>query len=554
VRRNLLLILGLALASAALSCASSARAATFSRGSIAPEFGIDALTRSLARERVGRDVFSNPYASVTISNVDLYDRFPYVEARHFQVVSDPRWNRLVYGEMGRSLGAFDGKATALGALSNPRGMAVDEQNRVFVADAGNDRIVVLRASTEFDHLDLEPQFAITGLSDPRDVAYSDGGTPFQYGDDYLYVADTGRNRVVAFAVSGSGARMVSTLGELGSGVGRFAGPMAITAGRADGVNTRDVYVADSHNRRIVHLRHSASGLEWVDDARDDADVVTSLDTDRWGNVYAAAPQQGVVCKFNSKLEPVATLRGEIARPKSFRVPFFNVHDHRDGSVQRLGQPNAISVADWSDRSGVGMWNLGVAIDGLGVVDGDPATVRFTLTDRASVQLEISDASNGRVVSRRAIGPLAAGVNQIPLASTDLAGAGSSSDLVLRVAATSSYSDGASDMAQVSFHLGGGGRVLPPSQPSLLGNWPNPTRTFTRISFLLPQASQGHVSLGVFDASGRRVRTFEHGFSPGLNEVSWDGTDDSGHPVRSGLYFYRLEVGESKFTRSVALVR
>ena len=55
-----------------------------------------------------RDLFANPYATVTIANVDVYDRFPYLETREFEVVSDTRWNRLVYGERGQSLSAYDG--------------------------------------------------------------------------------------------------------------------------------------------------------------------------------------------------------------------------------------------------------------------------------------------------------------------------------------------------------------------------------------------------------------------------------------------------------------
>ncbi len=549
MRRSILLVIGLTLATA-----NPLWAGTFTRAPIAPDLGLDALTRGVARERVGRDVFSNPYATVTISNVDIYDVFPYLETRHFQVVSDPRWNRLVFGELGRSLQAYDGSGTTLGALSGPRGMAVDEQNRVYVADADNDRIAVLQAVTEFDRIDLVALYAIDGLSGPYDVAYSDGGTPFQPGDDFLYVADTGKNRIVAFAVAGAGARKVSVLGDLGSGRDRFAGPMAITVGRADGRNTRDVYVADAHNRRIVQLRHERDDLHWVAEAPDAASLVTSLETDQWGNLYAAAPQQGVVRKFNAALEPVAELRGALARPRSIHVPFFNIHDHRDGSLMRVGQPNALSIDEWSDQSGVSLWSLGVGIDGLRVDGGNPPTAHFILTDRATVTLEITDASDGHLVARRSTSPLEAGAQTFPLGADDLRGVAAASDLILRVSAASSYSNGPSDMAQTRFQVDGGGSVLLPSQPVLLGNWPNPSRPSTRIDFVLPQTRGEKISLSVFDAAGRRVRSFGHSFSPGLNEVLWDGTDDNGHELKAGLYFYRLDVGTANFTRRMVMVR
>src|SRR5262249_32124535 len=156
-----------------------------------------------------------------------------------------------------------------------------------------------------------------------------------------------KNRVVAFALDGDGARLESAIGELGGGPGRFAGPMAVTAGRNEHGNTPDVYVADAHSRRIARLRLEAGSLRWGAEVHHDADLVTSLDADRWGNLYASAPRQGIR-KFNSDLVPVAELRAGLASPRGFHVPFFNVRDHRDGSVARVGQPNALSVESWSD--------------------------------------------------------------------------------------------------------------------------------------------------------------------------------------------------------------
>src|SRR6267378_1023137 len=170
VRRNILLLIVLAVATAA-----PVRAGTFAPKPIAPEYGVNTFNREVSRSRVGRDLFSTPYATVTISNVDVYDRFPYVESRHFQVVSDPHWNRLVFGELGQDLQAFDGAGSSVGRLSEPRGLAVDEQDRVYVADAGNNRVLVLQATTEFDQMKLVPLYSIDGLSGPYDVAYSDGG-------------------------------------------------------------------------------------------------------------------------------------------------------------------------------------------------------------------------------------------------------------------------------------------------------------------------------------------------------------------------------------------
>lgn len=542
MRRNILLVIGL------LAAAPPLHAGTFSSAPLSPEVGLDRLTRAVTRERVGRDLFANPYATVTISNVDVYDRFPYVESRNFQIVSDPRWNRLIGGEAGKSLVAWDGAGTTVGPLAEPRGMAVDEQNRLYVADAGNNRIVVLQVSTTFDRMELTPVGVIAGLSRPWDVAHSDAGTPFVPADDILYVADTGKNRIVCFALGGSAPRQIAAVGELGSGVGRFAGPMAIAVGRGAGASTPDVFVADAHNRRLVHLRQQGATLAWVGEAASQSNLVTSLDADQWGNLYAAAPLEGVVRKYTPALEPVASLSGDLARPRGFHVAFANVRDHRDGTVSRVGRPSAVSVENWSDQSGVRLWTLGLDVEGLAVSGEERPSAHFLLTDPAAVTVEVI-GQGGRALSRRTVGTLAAGMHAVPLEDSDLAGV--SGDLRLRVTAVSSYSGGATQSAEAGFHLDGLGAALP-SRAALLGNWPNPVAATTRIAFVLPQAA-AKTSLAVFDAAGRRVRTFPNAFVPGRNEVSWDATDDAGRAVGSGLYFIRLEHGAARVSRSMVVV-
>jgi hypothetical protein len=126
------------------------------------------------------------------------------------------------------------------------------------------------------------------------------------------------------------------------------------------------------------------------------------------------------------------------------------------------------------------------------------------------------------------------------------------DLTLRVTAVSSYADGPSDVAQATFQANENGAL--PQRPVLLGSTPNPMTETTRIALVLPEVGGRRVSLGIFDASGRRLRTWSGGFTPGLNEVTWDGTDDRGRSVGAGVYFYRLELDGSRETGRIALVR
>jgi len=76
--------------------------------------------------------------------------------------------------------------------------------------------------------------------------------------------------------------------------------------------------------------------------------------------------------------------------------------------------------------------------------------------------------------------------------------------------------------------------------ALHGAAPNPFNPSTTISFDLPAAFP--VSLRIYDAAGRLVRTLlaNDPGSAGRNEVVWNGRDDGGKQVASGVYLYRLE--------------
>ena len=81
----------------------------------------------------------------------------------------------------------------------------------------------------------------------------------------------------------------------------------------------------------------------------------------------------------------------------------------------------------------------------------------------------------------------------------------------------------------------------PTAFSLADNFPNPFNPATTIQYALPQAAD--VELTVYNVVGQPVRTLvaEHQ-SAGRYAVEWDATNDSGHSLSSGMYFYRLQAG------------
>jgi hypothetical protein len=93
----------------------------------------------------------------------------------------------------------------------------------------------------------------------------------------------------------------------------------------------------------------------------------------------------------------------------------------------------------------------------------------------------------------------------------------------------------------------------PTTYGLSQNYPNPFNPYTVIQFYLPQS--GHVTLSVYNIMGQKVAVLLDRYrDKGYGEVTWDGTDHSGRPVASGIYFYRLESGEVSITKRMTLLK
>jgi ligand-binding sensor domain-containing protein len=98
-----------------------------------------------------------------------------------------------------------------------------------------------------------------------------------------------------------------------------------------------------------------------------------------------------------------------------------------------------------------------------------------------------------------------------------------------------------------------GMPLEPYKFALQPNYPNPFNPETRIAYTLE--FKGRVSVVVFDGLGRKIRTLASGVQgAGGHEAVWNGFDDSGRPVPSGVYICRVRAGEFATSRKMALIR
>ena len=95
--------------------------------------------------------------------------------------------------------------------------------------------------------------------------------------------------------------------------------------------------------------------------------------------------------------------------------------------------------------------------------------------------------------------------------------------------------------------------VPSNARVALSAYPNPFNPHLTITFVLPADANGN--LVVHDVSGRHVRVLKDGhFAQGKNEIVWNGKDDQGQGVASGVYFVRLVADEHQETKKVVLLR
>ena len=100
--------------------------------------------------------------------------------------------------------------------------------------------------------------------------------------------------------------------------------------------------------------------------------------------------------------------------------------------------------------------------------------------------------------------------------------------------------------------------LTPKETELLSNYPNPFNPETWIPYRL--AEDANVTLTIYDLSGRIVRTLNLGhriasaYGSRSKAIHWDGRNDLGEQVASGIYFYTLTAGDFSATRRMVILK
>ena len=97
------------------------------------------------------------------------------------------------------------------------------------------------------------------------------------------------------------------------------------------------------------------------------------------------------------------------------------------------------------------------------------------------------------------------------------------------------------------------RGVVPTEFALSQNYPNPFNGRTAIRYFLPRDNR--VELALYNLAGQKVATLVDGMRPAASHtVRWDGRDDAGAALASGVYLYRLQAGGREETRKLLLLK
>jgi hypothetical protein len=97
-------------------------------------------------------------------------------------------------------------------------------------------------------------------------------------------------------------------------------------------------------------------------------------------------------------------------------------------------------------------------------------------------------------------------------------------------------------------------IVVPDDYKLFQNYPNPFNNLTKIEFEIPFKKT--ISLEIYDISGRLVSTLisNEEFNAGLHRIYWNGKNEKGQNLSTGVYIYRLRFGNFSVSKRMSYIR
>lgn len=400
---------------------------TIALRAMSDEHSIQKLTKSVTQNKLNRNLFKNPYAGVLFSSVTQSDHAPFFTAQYVQLVTDPAWNRVVYGDYEGWVKAYRNGNSEIEALKSPHGIDRDADGNIYIADTGNNRIVVLKLVGSEGETELNYQFSFgkDNLSLPYDVAWDDAGTPLRNSDDIIWVTDTGNHRILGYSLNEKSAEQKFSYGSNGNAEDEFFEPTSIAVGKFNGAGNGQLYVGDAGNRRVAHLSVNTNNMQWLGSfANKEESQFTAVEVDHWGNVFVTDRSYREIIKLTPTLEPLTTIKGEanaLVDPANIHVIFGKVTIESENKTYWSGYDQAFSLEKWAENSGAERYHLGTDFANYNLALSEDLAhlyVNGTLTDNSEVSVAIVDAATNSTVKQISMGWLIAGDKQVSWNRTD----------------------------------------------------------------------------------------------------------------------------------------
>ncbi|MCZ6775144.1 MAG: T9SS type A sorting domain-containing protein [Ignavibacteria bacterium] len=360
---------------------------TFVQTPMSREHGIGRLSRSVTRARIDRALFSTPEKTASYYYAHYMESAPYVSATYIQFVTDPDWNRIVYGNMNHWIKSYDN-------VLGPSAIVTDAEGRVFVGETGNKRVTVLRIVGDGSDAQLQPLYYIPNITNPSDIALNDNGTPLDVSDDLLYVADASQNKILKYLLGPSAATLVKTFDG-------FDTPTCVLVGKWNGASSGLLYVVDQVAKRIRLFNDTGSELSLIKEVRGDySQYFKSIKADHFGNIYVVDNVNSQVFKFTAAFELLDSEGGDdvFAALGNVDIPFGKIVIDGQGTYW-AGFDQMFAVERWAEASGAQRRTLGLSLKNIEFrSDRDVSTVdnQFILTDFGDVKVRVYDSRNSLV--------------------------------------------------------------------------------------------------------------------------------------------------------------
>ncbi len=337
--------------------ASAPSSTTFVRQPISREHQVNTLSRNVTAEKLQRRLFSMSHGGALFAQVREQSPSPHVIANYVQFITDPAWNRIVYGDYQRWIKAYDAKETGV-ALQRPSGIVTDQQGFVYVADTGNRRVLVLQLAGAMHDLSLVYRGVIGAgeLAQPVELAWDDRSTIFDPSDDLLWVCDAGNATLSAYRIGDeSNSRLVH------DHHADWRNLSGLALGRFDGRSDGNIYLAEAGTRRIYRLYFDGETITVLKTYQGEYEMTpAALATDHWGNVYLTDSAMRKIQKFSPALNTLAVLATDDAnfQPRRFN-PLFGSVILADGRQLWSGYDQAFLLENWTEQSGGRRYELGI---------------------------------------------------------------------------------------------------------------------------------------------------------------------------------------------------